>query len=243
LSILFEDRLKRLIPAAIYYPYKIAKESRKREPELAMLRTIVPGRGTAIDVGANRGIYSYALARMADRVEAFEPNPFLAALLRRKLAPRVQVHQLALADFEGAAKFCIPQDERGIDIHLMGHLRDGVRQVTPAGSHAESETEVRVATLDSFAFPEVTFIKIDAEGADMAVIAGARRTILQHRPALLVELTAGQHENPQAKIEQVEREFGYQARILIDGQWRAARDALGDCAMRTHNVLFTSERG
>jgi hypothetical protein len=96
LSILFEDRLKRLIPAAIYYPYKIAKESRKREPELAVLRTIVPGRGTAIDVGANRGIYSYALARIADRVEAFEPNPFLAALLRRKLAPRVQVHQLAL---------------------------------------------------------------------------------------------------------------------------------------------------
>jgi FkbM family methyltransferase len=241
LSILFEDRIKLLLPAALYYPYKIAKESRKREPELAVLRAIVPARGTAIDVGANRGIYSYALARLVERVEAFEPNPFLAAFLRRKLSSRVRVHQLALADFEGAAAFCIPQDERGTDIHLMGHLRDGVRQVKPAGSDVAVESEVRVATLDSFAFPDVTFIKVDAEGADLAVIEGARRTILQHRPALLVELTAGQHENPQMKIQQIEQQFGYKAHVLIDGRWCAARDALGDSAMRTHNVLFTRD--
>ena len=239
MSILIEDRLKLLLPAALYYPYKIAKESRRREPELAVLREVVPARGTAIDVGANRGIYSYALSTIVEHVEAFEPNPFLAAFMRRKLAPRVRVHELALADFDGMARFCTPQDERGVDIHIMGHLKEGVRQVKPQDSDTEVESDVRVARLDSFGFDDVVFIKVDTEGADMAVIEGARDTITRHRPVLLVELTAGQHGHSGSRIEAIERSFGYAARVLVDGRWRAVHEATRAPGTLTHNVLFT----
>lgn len=73
MSISIEDQLKRLIPGPFYYWHKIAKELSRGEPELLRLREIA-GNGTAIDVGANRGYYSYALSKVATRVEAFEPN-------------------------------------------------------------------------------------------------------------------------------------------------------------------------
>src|SRR4030095_8600212 len=60
-----EDRVKNLLPAWLYYPYKIGREARAVEPELRILRKFVPVGCTAIDVGANRGSYSWALARGA----------------------------------------------------------------------------------------------------------------------------------------------------------------------------------
>jgi hypothetical protein len=80
------DRLKHLLPGSLYYTHKIAKEARKMEPELAILGDIVPAGRTAIDVGANRGYYSYALSRIAGRVEAFEPHPGMAQFARRSSA-------------------------------------------------------------------------------------------------------------------------------------------------------------
>jgi FkbM family methyltransferase len=240
LTILFEDRLKLIIPAALYYPYKIAKEIRRREPELAALRDIVPAHGTAIDVGANRGIYSYVLSKIVDRIEAFEPNPFLAAFMRRKLSSRVRVHELALSDFEGSATFYVPQDERGVDIHVMGRLKAGDHEIKPQDVTAEIESDVRVARLDDFAFEDVVFIKIDVEGSDLAVLEGAGATIARHRPSLLIELLAGQHDNPQAKIESIERAHGYTAKVLVDGRFVPARSAVGagTQALASHNVLF-----
>ncbi len=37
-----EDRVKNLLPAWLYYPYKIGREARAVEPELAILRELVP---------------------------------------------------------------------------------------------------------------------------------------------------------------------------------------------------------
>ena len=39
-----------------------------------MFGNIVPPGGTAIDVGANQGVFAYAFSTIADRVEAFEPR-------------------------------------------------------------------------------------------------------------------------------------------------------------------------
>src|ERR1700752_3470723 len=70
------------------------------EPELRLLRNVVPrGRG-AIDTGANIGTYTYFLRRLASHVYACEPNPDLAARLRRLFAD-VVVREVALSDHSG----------------------------------------------------------------------------------------------------------------------------------------------
>src|SRR5271169_3786657 len=96
MSLPFRERLTMLVPPSRFYRRRIAEEARSGEPELAVLPELVPRGGTAIDVGANQGVYAYALAGIADRVVAFEPNPDYAFFARWMLRGRAQVFQFAL---------------------------------------------------------------------------------------------------------------------------------------------------
>jgi hypothetical protein len=75
-----------LMPPSVFYQQRIAQEARTGEPELAVLAELVPRGGIAVDVGANVGFFAYALADIADRVLAFEPNPDYAFFARCDVA-------------------------------------------------------------------------------------------------------------------------------------------------------------
>ena len=49
------------------------------------------------------------------------------------------------------------------------------------------ERVVEIRTLDSYDFPDVSMIKIDVEGHEEAVVAGAAETIRRCRPSLIIE--------------------------------------------------------
>jgi FkbM family methyltransferase len=234
-GLLVEDRLKLLLPGSLYFAYKIAKEARRAEPELRALRTMVRRGCTAIDVGANRGFYSYALSWIARRVEAFEPNPAVAAFARAKLGKRVRLHEVALSDREGTATFHLPRTADGRGLHLLGSLGNFHR------IYDSERIQVRLATLDSFGFEDVGFIKIDVEGSEPDVIAGARRTIARDRPNLLVELLTRPTDEALIAIEKIEDEFGYTSTIMHEGRRRPALEFLRQSrgAIGTNNVLFS----
>ena len=230
-----EDRIKNLLPARLYYPYKIRRELRGVEPELAILRELVPAGCTAIDVGANRGYYSWALSRVAATVEAFEPNPVLARFARSKLGKRVRLHEVALSDHEGVATLYVPRRASEASLHIIGNLGNVYAH------DSVDEIQVRLATLDSFGFENVGFLKIDVEGSEMEVLAGARETIRINRPSMLIELLAGIHEDHLTRIEQIKNDFGYEAWIVIDQEKFEVKLALAEMESRrkTSNILFT----
>jgi FkbM family methyltransferase len=233
MALRLHDRLKDLfLPGFLYYPHKIAKEARGREPELRILREIVPAGRTAIDVGANRGYYSYALSKIASRVEAFEPYPVTAQFARRKLGKNVRLHEVALSNYSGSATLRVPQCKGNIDVHYGATLKD-----IPADKYIE--VAVRVKTIDQFGFDDIGFIKVDAEGSDMEVIEGARETIRRCRPNLLVELLP-LYDDPLRCIEQIETTMGYFARIMVHGALLDARQALAQfsSSLRTFNVVL-----
>ena len=233
LAIRFEDRIKRFLPAGFYYPRKIAKEAKKHEPELGVLNNLVPAGRAAIDIGANRGYYSYALSKLASRVEAFEPNPVLASFAAKKLEPKVRVHEVALSHCEGRGVLYIPRTERGVSLHLLASLH----RVHP--SYCWDEIEVSLATLDSYRYRDVGFIKIDAEGSEMDIVDGARETILRCRPVMLIELLAGTHSDPLAHITEIQQRFRYEARLLANGVSVDASLAVETgVRLSTRNVLF-----
>ena len=214
-----EDRLKRFVPGPIYYRYKIRKEMRRGEPELGKLRDLVPAGCTAVDVGANRGFYSYALSEIASRVEAFEPNRALAEFARRKLPSNVTVHEMALGNRETRETFFVPQTTPGIDSHLIGNIGNVFPTV------GSISYEVRVARLDGFAFESVGFIKIDVEGSELEVIEGAVHTIERWRPNLVVELQVGWH-NSESMIDKIGMMLRYDPILLP----------------KSYNVLFVPRR-
>src|SRR5262245_41581302 len=105
--------LTMLMPPSCFYRRRIAEEARSGEPELAVLAKLVPRGGTAVDVGANQGVYAYALADIADRVVAFEPNPDYAFFARWMLRGRAELHELALPEAPGRGTFYVPRSDAG----------------------------------------------------------------------------------------------------------------------------------
>ena len=236
--------MENFLPSSFYYRRRFDDEATWGEHELRALDQIVSRGGTAVDVGANDGVFAFAFAGIADRVEAFEPNPDYARFARRMLGSRARVHEIALSNKPGTAEFIVPVSEDGTVLHLGGSLK------LPTAPPKALRFNVAVRTLDSYAFEEVRVIKVDVEGSEMEVLEGGQETIRRHRPALIVELLTGTHSDPIALTERICATYGYNSRIVtIDG---AVVDAipvmrsLGSnttwgSPIRNRNVLFLSE--
>ena len=217
MALSLREKLTLLMPPPLFYRRRIGEETGTGEPELALLQEIVPQGGTAIDAGANQGIFAYALSAIADRVVAFEPNPDYAFFARWMLRGRAEVHELALSDAPGRATFYVPLSDEGVVLHFAGNLKRTHSQFRDMKTY-----QVDVRTLDSFAFANVRFIKADVEGSEREVLDGARETIARDRPALLLELLSGTHENPGAHAAAICDDFGYDAFIVQHGEKIAA---------------------
>ncbi len=188
-----EERLKyALIPPRLYMWRLIRKHLRKGEAELKLLPEVVARDKLAIDIGANKGVYTHLLSRLCPRVEAFEPNPKIYRILTRALPANATAHAVALSDREGSAELIVPFFKGGFSnqhASLRAHERNSQAGVVP----------VETRTLDSYGFTKVGFIKIDVEGGEDAVLAGARETIARERPTLLVEVEARHRGEPLAQ--------------------------------------------
>lgn len=149
-----------------------------------------------LDVGANTGFYSL-LATTADRratAMAFEPVPEVAALLRANLAAnpqgrRVEVREAAVGDTEGA-----------VDLHLPPAQADGTVETSASldpdfKGTIERVVQVEAHTLDGVwtaaGRPPVGVVKIDVEGVEARVLAGAAGLLDGARPVVTIEVLPG----------------------------------------------------
>jgi FkbM family methyltransferase len=149
--------------------------------------------GSFVDVGACDGDILRHAVRLAPRGRhvAFEPLPERAQALRARF-PGVDVRTGALYDAAGTRPFY-----RVRDAHWYSSLQ-------PMGRAAAELDELAVAVerLDD-ALPEgfaPAVIKIDVEGAEAGVLAGALRTLRHHRPVVIFEHGAHARHFPPADI-------------------------------------------
>lgn len=170
-----------LVPPRLNVWRLLRKHLRKGEPELRALPEIVPKGRNAIDIGANKGIYSHLLARLCPQVEAFEPSPKIYRILTRYLPRNVTPHQVALSDKAGMAELIVP-------LHSSGYSNQTASLNPRKRGEGAGIVAVPARTLDSYGFTNVGFIKIDVEGFEEAVLAGAKDTIARERPVLQIEL-------------------------------------------------------
>lgn len=150
------------------------------EPEMQLLPELVAKDAIAIDVGGNRGTYTYALAKLSRQVITFEPIPDCAAMIKAWAANRnVRVHECALGEREDILALHLPR--------LHGKL------VTTRASISRTDGEgidisVPIKKLDQFELEDVGFIKIDVEGFELATLRGAAELLRKSRPKLLIEI-------------------------------------------------------
>jgi FkbM family methyltransferase len=233
------------MPPSLFYRRRIVEEARSGEPELAILAELVPPGGIAMDIGANQGIFAYALSDIADRVIAVEPNPDYAFFARWMLRGRAEVLELALSSKPGNASFYVPISDHGMVLHFAGSLKRTHTQFPNIKTY-----NIKVHRLDDFGFMNVHFIKADVEGSEREVLDGARATIARDKPVILLELLSGTHEDPAACTTAICESFGYDAFIVQRGQRIAALPAITALGknsswgteIESRNVLFLPHR-
>ncbi|MFN8050908.1 MAG: FkbM family methyltransferase [Acidimicrobiales bacterium] len=165
-------------------------------------------RGTVVDVGSNAGLMTVAAAAVGAKVFAFEPVPRSFAwtqenLDRNGLAGRCRLSPLAVADTVGTATFHVPFGDAPSSASLS---TDGFR-----GLDGEL-IDVGVTTLDAVGLPAgIALVKIDVEGHEPEVLAGAEHVIATDRPDLVLEVN---HDGPWEALDAWLAGHDYVARRL-----------------------------
>lgn len=154
----------------------------------AVVRAIVKPGMSVLEIGANVGYFTLVMAQAVGsngHVVAFEADPDLAQLVRDNVEvngfiKQALVHNLAVSDVAGELRFHRALHHRGNGTILAGFDQ------TPHNPEVERETiAVRAVTLDEAIAggerPQPDFIKMDAEGAESAIVRGAARTLASQK--------------------------------------------------------------
>lgn len=141
------------------------------------------------DIGANVGYYSWLVKSLRPEVaiEAFEPDPANAGLIRatmtRTRIEGVTLNTMALGDTVGQASFTF-DDVSG----LAGCVSESDRYSLAKTTYGcTRKGEVAVSTVDEMRKRPVSFMKIDVEGHEAAVVRGALATLAQDKPVVIIE--------------------------------------------------------
>lgn len=171
---------------------------------------------TALDIGANKGIYCFWMLRAVGRtgrVVAFEPQPEMAEAIRQKETrfgwANLQVIEVALSDAEG--KLTLARDKVG----------DGSASLEASRHRAGQDmVEVPVTRLDTLSgdiFTKLKFIKCDVEEHERSVFRGGEQMLRRHRPVVQFESTSGGEQTLQ--IFQFFRDLGYSGVLLLGDRY------------------------
>jgi FkbM family methyltransferase len=178
-------------PTAGIAAAKTTRLMRRGKPyELPLLEHIYHRRfqGCAVDVGANIGNHTMWLAVICGlEVYAFEPlmhEELLRNVDLNALAGRVTVLPVALGDATGYATHM-----------LNGQL-----------AFIDRLNDIPVKRLDDYELERVSVVKIDVEGMEPAVLAGAEQTIRRWCPTVYAEeWTATEHQ----RVAEILEPWGY----------------------------------
>jgi FkbM family methyltransferase len=195
----------------------LARRSWVHEPEIVLLPHLADANTTAIDAGANKGVYTHHLRRRHARVIAFEPLPQLARALARA-APSAEVHAVALSDKHGTARLTLP-----VGFNELGTI-EATAKAKPGQAVPLEEHDVVVKPLDSFKFKNVGLLKIDVEGHEHAVLEGARALIASSKPTVIIEV---EERHKIGAVDQVRSYFAdqdYEGFFLDGHRFRSLRD-------------------
>lgn len=135
-------------------------------------------RRTMIDVGAHIGLWSYNFAHWFDHIIAFEPVEEHRNCFDKNV---IYTHNHERSDSVKVTLLPYALGEREAMVAIS------VNPSSSGDSWIKGKGTVPMKTLDSFAFENVDFIKVDCEGYEEFVLRGAEKTIKAWKPLICVE--------------------------------------------------------
>jgi len=217
---------------------------------MLVLETVVAPGDVCFDVGAAGGTYMYLLARRvgpSGEVHAFEPRPRPHRAIgraRRLLGMHtVSVHLVGLGDEEGSMDILIPS-WLGVPFTTRAFLASAhgkeVEEV-PDGFTGLRHLTIPMTTLDRFVVDRgvrrIDFIKADIEGAELALLEGARTSIERWHPTILLEIEErhlGRYGKHPVEVVEFLTRYGYRMHVFAGGEL----SPVGEVTPSENNYLF-----
>jgi FkbM family methyltransferase len=216
--------------------------------EFAFLDRVLRSGMVFVDVGANDGYYTLFAARRvgsSGRVVAAEPSSRERAHLQRNLGrnglDNVSVVPAAIGAAVGVADLHLAHGVHAGHNTLGGFAHDDVVRA--------SLERVPVEPLDTvvarLGLARVDFVKIDVEGAEASVIAGAHAILTTMRPVLLMEINdaalRAQQNSAELLLATLRDEFDYEILVFspVTGQPELLK---ADVALSANIVALPRDR-
>lgn len=204
----FGEKLKNiLLPPKRYIAHRARRELRRGERELGLLPFLVDPTRVALDIGANKGVWTWWLAGLVPRVYAYEPNPKLFSILRRNVADNVVAEQIALSDRAGRAELRIPYSAKG-------YSNQGASLSVTKVDGAYLGIEVETRRIDDLGIENIGFIKVDVEGFEHEVVQGGLDTIRANKPVMVIEIEEAHTKRNLVEMLGAIEALGYAAHAL-----------------------------
>ena len=185
-----------------------------------------------LDIGANTGVFGVSVANMfpQNRIFCFEPHPFLSS----KLSNNVKINKLqnvsivkkVVSDIDGTQSFYAQNIEKSKNHGLSSINFDAVNDEIVSKIDVESikiDTFVRDLTLTKDEM--ISFIKIDVQGAEQRVLAGALNVIKKYRPIIIFEHEDQFYDNPletKAWLQSMFTSQGYKVMLISKNFYKVA---------------------
>jgi len=164
------------------------------EDEIRAVRKLLKPGQTVLDIGANLGVYALSMAKMVGhkgRVIAFEPASNTAELLKQSALlngfNHLEVDSRGVGTHSGEAM---------LSLDSSPELNQILQKTSLQTEDSHGSEIVQLTSLDDWATSQahlnaISFIKLDAEGQELNIIAGARQLLNSHSPLILYEVKHG----------------------------------------------------
>jgi FkbM family methyltransferase len=166
------------------------------ESEISLISHFVKPGDVVIDGGANMGTITMPMALMVGEeghVHAFEPQEFVRYTLCGNVALNnlynVTVYDRPLGSTDDKILYCVNKELKN---------DDGVYFYDEEGQHFgglelieerrfDNDVALKTISIDSLDLQRLDFMKLDVEGAEVAALKGAVKTIEKHQPIMILE--------------------------------------------------------
>ena len=216
--------------------------------EFAFLGRVLQPGYVFVDVGANDGYFTVFAAKRVGRygrVLAVEPSTRERAHLSRNLELNAISNVTVITAALGAAAGFV--ELKLADGRHAGHntLGDFAHEDVVSASSERVEMQTLDSVAERLGLTRIDAIKIDVEGGEGGVIAGAGKIISTCRPVLLLEINDRalrvQGHSAELLIARLQSEFGYEILVWAPGMGRPSVWAAGQ-PMSENIVAVPKER-
>jgi FkbM family methyltransferase len=218
------------------------------EPEnVGLLCRLATGASLVLDVGANIGTMALPILQHNPlvRVLSLEPSPNSTPYLKRTLAAspyreRWEIVEKAACEHVGSTEFFVAEEKNGAFDALVD---------TGRGGHTR-RVAVQATTLDTewtrLGKPLVSVVKIDVEGAELGVLAGAVELLASERPVVVTEWAASNLRATQSRPSRLLESAAacsYRVHVIPTLERITDAPALAVALLRTESfLLWPAER-